>query len=869
MVIAIRKYTIDDILARLQGVKKNGSGYMACCPAHEDKNPSLSISEKDDKVLLKCFAGCTYEQIMTALDMPAHAAAQDTTTTPKQQKLKQSKPLGKIVQTYDYTDMNGALLFQVVRYEPKAFKQRRPDGKGGWNYKLDGVNTVPYHLYELWTGIKMGQTIYIAEGEKDVDNLRGLGLVATCNPRGAGQWKEEYTQYLEGAHQVIIITDKDLPGRKHSSEVALLVHNAGIPVKIIEMPGEFQKTEDGYTGIKDFSDWLYSGGKVTELETLVKLAAPYVPPLAQDSLRQISDKTYCIESGKICWIKQERDGSITVPLCNFTARVTEEITRDDGVESNRYFRCLGNDCHGQDLPGIEVPAANFSSLSWVVNDWGMRAIIGAGMNAKDRLREAIQLLSQQALSRRIYTHTGWRHLDGTDVYLSQGGAIGCDDVDVELEPQLQRYCLSKPDDSKLRESIRASINFLYTADMHITLPLWAAMYMAPLAEALDPAFTLWMVGPSGSFKSTLTALVLNHFGDFDQNHLPASWRDTANQLEKLLFLCKDMPLVIDDWAPGQDSGKARELEVKAEHIVRAQGNRQGRGRMRSDTSSRPSYFPRGMLLTSGEMLPSGHSHTARIFTVQLEKDMVDQKLLTTAQHERYLYRQAMAQYIKWLQPGWMDKRTALKREAEELRNSILADVETGSIHARLPDVIAMLCIALNKGLDFAKYCGELTANEYDLFKTEGRRIFIEMACEQGNRVEEQRPGQRAIEAIQASIRMGTAVLRNKADASLTDLSMGKIAIGWRDFQNGHVLLDPEATYQAIVQHSEKSKRPYTITPAETWKDLLRLGYSEEGSDGRPTIMARITALPKSVRVIKLKNDAIGLAEATPLEESLL
>ncbi|WP_324665038.1 hypothetical protein VLL09_00440 [Dehalococcoides mccartyi] len=82
--------------------------------------------------------------------------------------------------------------------------------------------------------------------------------------------------------------------------------------------------------------------------------------------------------------------------------------------------------------------------------------------------------------------------------------------------------------------------------------------------------------------------------------------------------------------------------------------------------------------------------------------------------------------------------------------------------------------------------------------------------------------------------------------------------------NGHTLLDPAATYQVIVQHCAKSNNPYTINELETWRDLNRMGFTEASNDGRPTVMARVTAIPKSFRVVKVKNEAIGLAETTSL-----
>jgi len=107
--------------------------------------------------------------------------------------------------------MPGELLFQVVRYEPKTFRQRRPNGKGGWHWSMKGVRRVPYRLPELMEAVTLKQTIFIAEGEKAVDTLANLGVPATCSPGGAEKWLNEYSEHLAGA-DVVILPDNDEPG---------------------------------------------------------------------------------------------------------------------------------------------------------------------------------------------------------------------------------------------------------------------------------------------------------------------------------------------------------------------------------------------------------------------------------------------------------------------------------------------------------------------------------------------------------------------------------------------------------------------------------------------------------------------------------
>jgi 5S rRNA maturation endonuclease (ribonuclease M5) len=120
---------------------------------------------------------------------------------------------------YDYRDKDGKLSYQVVRDQNKDFKQRRPDGKGGWINNLKGVNPLLYRLPETIEAVSKGETVYIPEGERDVDNLTRLGLAATTNSGGAGKWQDSFSDHLIGA-DVVILPDNDDPGRKHRDKVA-------------------------------------------------------------------------------------------------------------------------------------------------------------------------------------------------------------------------------------------------------------------------------------------------------------------------------------------------------------------------------------------------------------------------------------------------------------------------------------------------------------------------------------------------------------------------------------------------------------------------------------------------------------------------
>ncbi len=319
-----------------------------------------------------------------------------------------------------------------------------------------------------------------------------------------------------------------------------------------------------------------------------------------NSQHKYSSGPYQIENGRIVRVKQTKEGPIVHPLCNFVATVTEEIIQDDGAETTRAFIIEGQLDNGKLLPPIRVPSSRFNGMGWVTDAWGLRAIVHAGQPTRDYLREAIQVLSPDARSRRVFTHTGWREIDGRWIYLTTSGAVEQDGFEVDLGLDLSRYRLPCQIEDSIN-AMRTSLRLLEIAPLCVTAPLWAGVFRAPLASAYPLDLSLWIEGFTGSLKSTLAALFLCHFGEFDRTHLPGTWSSTTNQLERRAFLLKDILFVIDDYAPS--SLDTREMQTKAARILRSQGNLAGRGRLRSDLSERPAFPPRGMILSTGEQHP--------------------------------------------------------------------------------------------------------------------------------------------------------------------------------------------------------------------------------------------------------------------------
>ena len=231
--------------------------YTARCPngaghRHGDKRPSLSVGVgADGRALVHCETGCATEDVVGALGLSIIDLFPDRDDEPQART--------RIVAAYPYYDADGELLFEVVRTDPKGFRQRRPDGRGGWVWSLVGLEQRPlYRLPQILDAVAQGEVIWVVEGEKDAEALVRLGFAATCNPAGAGKWRPEHTAALAGARLVEVVADDDEAGTAHARSVA----DAIAPVV-----GEV-RTWLPYAGCKDMAEHVGQGRAVSDLRRL-------------------------------------------------------------------------------------------------------------------------------------------------------------------------------------------------------------------------------------------------------------------------------------------------------------------------------------------------------------------------------------------------------------------------------------------------------------------------------------------------------------------------------------------------------------------------------------------------------------------------
>lgn len=250
-----------------KNAKKSGTGYMACCPAHDDENPSLSLREAcDGKILLHCFAGCPVTSICGSLGLETSDLFEVDLII---RKTPERTP-------YPYKDEQGKELYRKIRLEPgnngkdKSFYFERISENGQVFQNLQGCRKVLYRLPEVIQGISRGNTIFLVEGEKDADTLASHGLVATTSSESL-KWLDEYTETLSGA-DVAILYDMDKTGFERRDLLCQSLYGKVKRLRIVDLPGLIYQESHG----SDITDWLKMGNTLSQFLDIVEKIPDYI-----------------------------------------------------------------------------------------------------------------------------------------------------------------------------------------------------------------------------------------------------------------------------------------------------------------------------------------------------------------------------------------------------------------------------------------------------------------------------------------------------------------------------------------------------------------------------------------------------------------
>jgi len=564
---------------------------------------------------------------------------------------------------------------------------------------------------------------------------------------------------------------------------------------------------------------------------------------------------------------------IDKPICDFVPWPTREILKDDGTTTERYIEIEGLLPDFSQLPKITISMEDYGDMKWPGLLWGMKAAIQPFKEKE--LRYCLQKMSQSGIPESsIYTFLGWKKLNGNWIYLHAAGAIGAENVEVELPSKLQNYKLPNTV-SDLNLAVKATIKLLEIGPAKIMYPMVAMAFLSPLMEpfrqaGIEPGVLLYVWGRSGSRKSTIIALVLCFFGRFDNKTLPASFRDTALSIEMAAFMAKDTLLSVDDLYPAQDPKEQKKLNGVLEYVMRNQGDRQGRSRLvpgKSDYALQSGHPPRGLVVASGEIQPLSGSSLARAYTCHISGDDLDNGKLKAAQDQRDLLGQAMVGYLKWLAPQIDELSNTLSVRFDELRGKARENAKVQGRHGRLDEAIADFYIGLEMFFEFAVASGAITQEDADAHLKIGWETLNQGADDQTEAAQKNDASQIFMQAI-LDLRAQCKVYLSSMDGMppVSDkeiMSLKPELVGWGPDKDGvyYFLMDPaiKAVNELLRGQGEnKVVRKDMVLDELEQKELLATPPAKSRSYNK-------TINKKTQWVTAIKGQAFDLEEEVPEE----
>jgi hypothetical protein len=337
-----------DVVKRRHEMRKEGGEYRAIDNHSLTVNPNKNIWNDfganggggDIFAFWMHETHCSFPEAVTELARMAGMAlpsdgrrASPTSPPPPPHDVQRAAGKREIVATYDYEDADGGLVYQVVRYEPKGFNQRRPlpgePGKWIWGLRagryIRGRNgdfsQATLQLLAQWRGAEQREfeecahglyrfprlreelaedpseqlTIFLPEGEKDCDTLAAWGLVTTTNSGGARNWRADHAEHLRGA-DVVVLLDNDKGGRERGQTIAASLHKVAKRVRVLDWRHHWPECPDK----GDVTQWRdEAGGTLARLFEIIERLPDWSPEVSPAGASEAPADDYAI------WTEEE------------------------------------------------------------------------------------------------------------------------------------------------------------------------------------------------------------------------------------------------------------------------------------------------------------------------------------------------------------------------------------------------------------------------------------------------------------------------------------------------------------------------------------------------------------------------------------
>jgi|GEM_PF-3074977 len=649
-----------------------------------------------------------------------------------------------------------------------------------------------------------------------------------------------------------------------------------------------------YTHLHHGGDWgaaakaLYAEGHGKRPYTEFDTGESGAPP-SPDAIRAVQLSSNLFVAGRRFYFK---DGFNPLPLSNAEIRISHYITEEIAPGEYRYlYRMVGTLMDGTPLPPVDIPTEDLADLHrWTGRSgptWA-RVTLEPGLAVRDQVRACIQHYSQRIGTQAIqsYSETGWCHVEGEHVFRTHLAAIGKDgirqDVQVQLGADFSRYTMAVIPSRDQATSIgRKYLRLLDLGPAEILAPLLLTPARAVLGEFMRVDSLVYLYGLTGVFKTELSVLMMSHFGpSFTSRSIPLNFEGTSNSTQAATWRLKDVVTAVDDMAPDGSRNQVDTTFAKLGGLARTTGNGSGRTRSNADMTAKQTFFPRGVVIASGEDMPRGHSATARMQVIEVTAGAIDATVLSDCQEmaSTGVFAQLTAAFIQYVAGNWEEVAKGVdalyKRAIEEARSYKFK-------HRRTADAIAPQIVAAQVWFEYLRTIGSVTKPERDALIEWIRGGLFETGAAQDAVQAEANPAEIFVSNIRSVVVRGDAHLADRASNEcplyaarfgwktetrvvrdhLEQVSTPKGSlIGWVDIDANAVLLDPDSAYAVAQDLGNRTGRTIPTTVNTLGKRLLDSKLIVSTEAGR--VKQRIYVNKQAHRVWHLK-----LSDVFPEESS--
>ena len=560
-------------------------------------------------------------------------------------------------------------------------------------------------------------------------------------------------------------------------------------------------------------------------------------------------------------ITKDKHGQTRKRLCNFAPYIIEQVTKNDGTNSATWITLGGTQEDGEVLQPITIRGIELGSFDWLIDRWGAGCFLEVTNNVKEHVRVAIQKTARHAKKTTIYTVTGWRKLRDGWHYLMPGD----DDVTMELPGKLEAYHMER-NYSYCDIATAGCLLEQLAAPEEVTYTMLAHVFSSPLKHFLkmagcEPKFILWLIGKTGSCKSSVSAVMLSFFGCFTGTTLPVSFQDTANSINEQAHMMKDAPIVIDDFHPC-DPQEQNKMTATAQKLIRNYGDHTGRARLSSRCELMAARPPQGNAIVTAEFPPDiGESGTARCFTIELKPGDVDLQTLSAFQElaaDGTLNRCGFA-YTEWLRESFLcDEETestfvkALRALFEKYRSEFNGSGMRS--HGRVAENVAWLQMGFHFFLMFLEH--HLGYGEAYLTQMEEKfkDILYRVARRQSDAINLDKPTHLFLRKFYAMLESGQFYLKNRKSLAPDEVQPG-ICVGYYDTERTYFFAD--LAHRLVRKLCNDQGENFTISCRSLLKALAEEGLIET-TNGQNTRSMHLDGKSRRVVVMdKFKAEIIA------------